>query len=181
MEIDELIQDCLRQNRHSQKEFYQLTCDRLMNISRRYSSDMHEAKDILQNAYIKIFQNLKRFDSRKGNLDAWLTKIVINEALQFLRKRSAVRKNKEEIVQEKTYDLSPTILAKLYSEDLVKVLQKLPDGFRAVFNLHEVEGYSHREISTLMGITESTSRSQLTRAKKMLRELILGDKSLGIC
>lgn len=93
MEIDELISRCLKQDRGSQQELYNLTCDRLMNISRRYTADIHEAKDVLQNTYIKIFKNLGSFNSKKGNLDSWLTKITINEALQFLRKKRKLKIN----------------------------------------------------------------------------------------
>lgn len=85
------------------------------------------------------------------------------------------------ILRENIEELNPEILSQLYKEDLVKVVQQLPDGFRTVFNLHEMEGYSHKEISSLIGITESTSRSQLTRAKKLLRQLITSDENLGLC
>ena len=135
----------------------------------------------MQNAYIQIFKNLKSFDQQKGNLDSWLTKIVINEALQLIRKQKT-RVLKERDSQEQ-YEISssPDILKRLHAEDLLKILNQLPDVYRVVFNLNVVEGYSHREIGEMLHVTESTSRSQLTRAKQMLRKLLIEKKKLESC
>ena len=181
MDLDKLIKDCIANKRRSQKEFYLLTADKLMNISRRYTSNVHDAKDAVQNAYIQIFKNLHKFDQRKGNLDAWLTKIVINEALQILRKQKT-RVLKESISQER-YEVSktPDILKRLHAEDLLKILYQIPEVYRIVFNMNVVEGYSHREIGEIMNIKESTSRSQLTRAKQMLRKILIEQKKIESC
>lgn len=181
MEIDKLIFKCIRNDRQSQKQFYMLTADKLMNVSRRYTKDINDAKDILQNAYIKIFKNLKTFDNEKGNLDSWLTKIVINEALQLIRKntRQAIREQKS---NEQFEELStPEVISRLQAEDVMKLMAQLPDGYRIVFNMNIVEGYSHKEIALKLNITESTSRSQLTRAKRMLRDLLNDQKTAELC
>lgn len=181
LDIDKLIKSCLKNDRKSQKQFYLLTSDRLMNISRRYTSDINDAKDVLQNAYLQIFSKLKDFDIKKGELDSWLTRIVINEALQLLRKRKATL-IKEQISNMEFNEISrPEILARLQAEDVMKLIHLLPEGYRIVFNLSVVEGYSHKEISKQLDITESTSRSQLTRAKKMLRQLFIDQKTTELC
>ena len=181
MDIDKLIKGCIANQRVSQKEFYLLTADRLMNISRRYTSNIHDAKDVLQNAYIQIFKKIKQFDAKKGNLDSWLTKIVINEALQLLRKKKT-RTIKETNSQEQfEISTSPDILKRLQAEDVLRVLTRIPESYRIVFNMYVVEGYAHKEIAKLLTITESTSRSKLTRAKQMIRDLIVKQKKAESC
>lgn len=181
MQIDKLIIACIKNDRKAQKEFYMLTAEKLMNVSRRYTKDISDAKDILQNAYIKIFKNLKMFDNTKGNLDNWLTKIVINEALQLIRKNKKLSE-KENAGIEGFQELStPEVLARLQAEDVMKLMKLLPDGYRIVFNMNVVEGYSHKEIAKALDISESTSRSQLARAKRMLRDLINDQKIAELC
>lgn len=181
MQIDKLIKACIKNDRKAQKEFYLLTTDKLMNVSRRYANDISDAKDILQNAYIKIFKSLKMFDSDKGNLDNWLTKIVINEALQLIRKKKKLAE-KEHSGFEGFEELStPEVLSRLHAEDVLKLMRVLPDGYRIVFNMSVVEGYTHKEIAEALNISESTSRSQLTRAKQMLRNLLNEQKIAKLC
>jgi len=181
VEIQKLISNCIKNDRKSQKDFYLLTADRLMNVSRRYSNDINDAKDILQNAFIKIFKNLNKFDFDKGNLDSWLTKIVINEALQLIRKKKG-QMVKDKIMKEEFEELStPEILSRLQAEDVLNVTAQLPEGYRIVFNMNIVEGYNHKEIAEALGITESTSRSQLTRAKKLLKKLLIEQKNAELC
>ena len=152
-----------------------------MNVSRRYTKDIADAKDVLQNAYIKIFKHLKTFDKAKGNIDSWLTKIVINEALMLMRKKQNVL-IKSEMLESRHEELSnPEVLSRLHAEDLMKVMKQLPDGYRIIFNMNVIEGYSHKEIAIKLNITESTSRSQLTRAKYMLRELLSNQKKAELC
>lgn len=181
LEIDILIKKCANDHRPSQKQFYMLTADKLMNVSRRYAANMDDARDILQNAYVKIFKNIGDFDIKKGNLDSWLTRIVINEALQLLRKNKLHFNREQEAVEMYRMVSAPEIVKQLEAEDVLKVTHKLPEGYRIIFNLNVVEGYSHSEIANKLNISESTSRSQLTRAKKMLRELIVDLKRKELC
>lgn len=152
-----------------------------MNVSRRYTADINDAKDVLQNAYIKIFSKLGDYDSRIGNLDSWLVKIVINEALQHIRKA------KQNLIKDRLGDevfnelSSPEILARLNAEDVMKVVHELPEGYKLIFNMSVVEGFTHKEIAESLNITESTSRSQLTRAKKLLRDLLTNSKKTELC
>jgi len=181
LDIDILIKSCIRHDRKSQKQFYMLTADKLMNVSRRYSTDINDAKDILQNAYIKIFKCLDQFDIKKGNLDNWLSKIVINEALQYLRKQKRMTLADQIVQEDFTHLSNPEIIARLQAEDVLKVMNQLPDGYRIVFNMAIVEGFSHKEIAAQLNISDSTSRSQLTRAKRLLRELLNDQKITELC
>ena len=179
--IEQLIESCIKRDRKSQKQFYLLTCDRLMNISRRYTSDVNDAKDVLQNAYVNIFKNLHTFDLERGELDSWLCKIVINEALQLLRKKKNLMIKEERTQQVFASVSAPEVVSRLHAEDLMLLINRLPAGYRIVFNMSVVEGYSHKEIAEQLGINESTSRSQLTRAKKMLRDLLENQKITELC
>ena len=180
MEIDKLIKLCIKQDRKSQKEFYLLTCDRLMNISRRYTSSIDDAKDVLQNAYLQIFKCMSQFDFRKGTLDNWLARIVVNEALQQFRKKEKSKKITENSFSNDRID-PPNVLEKLAYEDLLKIVDLLPDGYKMVFNLHVIEGYSHKEIAGMLDISESTSRSQLTRARQFLQSIFIRYQKPELC
>lgn len=181
LDIDILIRKCAQDHRPSQKQFYMLTADKLMNVSRRYAANMDDARDILQNAYVKIFKHIADFDINKGNLDSWLTRIVINEALQLLRKNKLHFNREQEAVETFRTISAPEVMRRLEAEDVLKVTHKLPEGYRIIFNLNVVEGYSHSEIAEKLSISESTSRSQLARAKKMLQDLIVDLKRKELC
>ena len=175
--LQKLIEDCKRQDRLAQKKLYLHYADKLMNISLRYARDVHEAKDILQSAFIKIFTKISDFTIGEGSFEGWMSRIVVNEALQLYRKNKKIFYGETEI-----YDLSLTIEASavqdLEAEDILNLLKQLPDGYRVVFNLSVVEGYNHKEIGEILGITESASRSQLARAKKSLEEYFGSKKNI---
>lgn len=139
----------------------------LLTVARRYVTNNMYAEDVLQESFIKAFDKINHFDEKKGSLGAWLRKIVINTALKNLSKKCFT----QEIYPEVQYDISlhPSIYEKLDAEDLMKVINKLPDGYRQVFNLYVVEGYSHKEIGEMLNIREVSSRSNLSRAKEILR------------
>ncbi len=137
----------------------------------RYARHQMEAEDILQDAFIKIYDNISKFEF-KGSFEGWIRRIVINTALKNYSKKSF--KN-EQIGIDHFPDKSmePSIYADLHEEALMGLVDQLPDGYRLVFNLYAVEGYSHKEIADMTGIKESTSRSQLVKARKMLQNKII--------
>ncbi len=181
MELIKLLNRCIDGDRVSQKEFYLLTADRLMNICRRYTSNLSDAKDMLQNTYIQIFKNLKKFDPNKGHLDAWLAKIAINEALQLLRKRKTQLIKEAHSAEQFELSATPSILEKLQADDVLQLLHEIPEIYRVVFNLNIVEGFSHQEIAELLDIPIGTSRSHLSRAKKALRTKIEQQRKIKSC
>jgi len=144
----------------------------MKGICLRYGSNESEAEDVLQDAFIRIFRNLDSYTS-KGPLGAWARKITVNMALEQYRKNKA-QKNLTLVYDIK--DSNPTsddgAIEKLSLEDLLKKIQKLPVGFRTVFNLYAVEGYNHHEIGELLGISDGTSKSQYSRARVLLRQMI---------
>lgn len=179
MKQEELIRRCLLQQRESQKILYDSYADDLLAISVRYCGNLEEAKDALQNAFIKIFKQLKTYDPNRGKFKSWMIKIVINEALQLLRKKK-MHISQLDLVENK-YSYEPDIFSKMGTEDILNIIEQLPPGYKFVFNMYVIEGFSHREISESLNIAESASRSQLARAKKLLQELIAQQKIFKVC
>jgi len=135
----------------------------------RYSKNRDDALDALQNALIKILSNLHQFDRDKGSFKSWSTKIVINENLMLLRKKNL----QLEVIDSRLEDMEAYSIENSESsfskKELIQIIQALPNGYRAVFNLYVMEGYSHQEIADILSISIGTSKSQLSKAKKMLR------------
>jgi len=169
------IKDCKAGIASAQKLLYKFYVDRLFNVSVRYCRDTHEAKDVLQDSFVKVFQKIINFDGDLVQLESWMVKIVINTALQNYRKqkRTFYTEDKSFVFEEA---IPPSILNKLEYEEFKIIISKLPTDLRITFNLSFVEGYKHKEIASLLGIKESSSRTRLTRAKKLLRELIINAK-----
>lgn len=138
----------------------------------RYGGNSTNAQDILQNGLIRVFTALKQFDDKKGNFLVWSNKIMVNEALRFLQKQKRI--NFFESVDESHLQIGAenNIHSILSAKELVQLIQQLPDGYRTVFNLYTIEGYNHKEISQKLNISEGTSKSQLSKAKKVLRQWI---------
>jgi RNA polymerase sigma-70 factor (ECF subfamily) len=161
------IKLCIDGNRLAQKELYEAYKVNLFVLCQRYFSDLEDAKDALQEGFVKVFRDLHQYDEGKGHVASWIKKVFINTCLEKLRKR------KIDFQQITDYDLSfvydQDILSELNLKDLTKIIQKLPTGYRTVFNLYVIEGYNHQEIADQLGISESTSKTQLMKAKNMLR------------
>lgn len=167
----EIIQGCQKQNPRFQKALVVQYSGILMSVSRRYTRDDALAKDVLQEALIKILKSIPNYKDQ-GNFEAWLKRIVINCAITFINKSSFKNElyNIAELPEKST---APEIYSSLASDELLYLIAQLPTTYSTVFNLFAVEGYSHKEISQMLEIEESTSRSQLTRARGMLRKLLL--------
>lgn len=138
-------------------------------ICLRYAQNRAEAEDMLQEGLIGVFNNLKQYDHEKASFSAWSNKIMVNAALQYLRKWKNLNFNRD--IDDYTDQLSyaEDVFESLGAKELTSMVQKLPDGYRIVFNLYVVEGYKHKEIAEKLSISESTSKTQLLKAKKMLR------------
>lgn len=165
-----LWQDCLRGEHKAQKRLYDLYSHSLYLICLRYARDGQEAKDMLQEGFVKIFQDLGQFDIERGSLFTWMRRVVINACLQYLRKNRGFRWESLPSGGMETEYIEPWSEA---DEDqtrrLLTYLQQLPDGYRSVFNLHVMEGYTHQEIAEWLGISPNTSKTQLFKAKTLLR------------
>lgn len=164
----QLIKDCQRGVKTSQYELVKRYSGVLMAICRRYAKDEPSAKDVLQEAWIRIFTNINKYQSI-GSFEGWMKKIAVRCALTWLDKTHFQREtglmdfHLNESIQPDVYDY-------LGVEEIQKVVEELPIGFRTVFQLNVIEGYSHKEIGEILQISESASRSQLTRAKRQLQK-----------
>lgn len=145
-----------------------------MGIAIRYVKDENSAKDIVQESFLRIFTSIQKFDYQNENaFMAWIKRITINEAIRWLKKYNNHFLEVEESTHNEAYtSKNPSILSELYTQDLLTALQTLPQGYQVIFNLYVIEGFSHKEIGKTLNITESTSRSQLTRAKNTLKQLL---------
>ncbi|MCU0394063.1 MAG: sigma-70 family RNA polymerase sigma factor [Thermoflexibacter sp.] len=172
---NDLIADCLAGKRNAQEALYKKYSSKMLAICMRYLSDKAEAEDAMINGFIRVFSQLENF-RKEGSFEGWIRRIIVNEALAILRKKS---KMYLEPAENADYHSDYQIEEKhLEAEELMGMIQKLPTGYRTVFNLYAIEGYSHKEIAETLGITESTSKSQLNRARNMLKnELLKIDKS----
>ncbi|MCD8193321.1 MAG: sigma-70 family RNA polymerase sigma factor [Tannerellaceae bacterium] len=143
----------------------------MMGVCLRYVNDRETARDLLQDGFVKIFTSLGSY-SGAGSFEGWMRKIFVNCALEYLRKSDVLRESTDLDHTAELMQPDSSVIAKLSADELMKLVHELPSGFRTIFNLFAIEGYSHKEIGELLNITESTSRSQLTRAKQLLQRKI---------
>ncbi len=179
MELKDLIIGCKNNDRRAQKNLVDTFAPYLFAISKRYMRDDHEANDITQEAFIAIFGNIQNFRSEPYALKAWMRQITINTALQKIRKSYRTKEVMPETIQDDR-DEMPEIYGKFDVDDIMKIINELPDIYRQVFNMYVIDGYSHREIAKVIEQKESSSRAILTRAKKMLREKIFEIQKMAI-
>jgi RNA polymerase sigma-70 factor (ECF subfamily) len=167
-----LIQDCINGSRKSQKELYTMFASRMFAVCLRYAKNQMDAEDILQEGFVKLFNNLHRFRG-EGSFDGWVRRIFVNTAIEHIRRKNLTTTVGDGL-ENSILDKHKSALDNLYEKDLLSTANTLSDGYRTVFNLYAVEGYSHKEIAAQLGITESTSKSQFSRAKALLRTMITG-------
>lgn len=168
---EELIKGCADGNRASQKALYDRYCRKMMAICLRYAKSSAEAEDILQEGFTKVFANIKKFRS-ESRLDTWMTRIMINAALNLNRQKLYLLPMVD-VTEVSIHASEEVSLAQFNFSELILVVQSLPDGCRMVFNLFAIEGYGHKEIATLLNISEGTSKSQYNRAKNLMRSKLL--------
>ncbi len=167
----QLIEGCRKGDRLAQKELYEKYSRRMMGVCLRYVGDREMARDLLQDGFVKVFLSIDSY-SGLGSFEGWMRKIFVNCALEHLRKADVLRDASDLDYSSEQIQSDDSILSDISAGELLEMVQKLPEGFRFVFNMFVVEGYSHKEIGEMLHITESSSRSQLTRARQMLRKMI---------
>ncbi|MGV6860812.1 MAG: RNA polymerase sigma factor [Putridiphycobacter sp.] len=175
MTEEDLIKKCASGNALAQKKFYEKFAGKMMGVCLRYAKSTEEAEDVLQDAFIKIFNKIPVYE-KKGSLEGWVRRIVVNTALDSYRKNKKNQKNVEAESVDYLLESKSYIVESLNAEDLLVIVNNLPEGYKIVFNLFAIEGYSHKEIAERLGITESTSKSQYSRAKKALRDVLINNK-----
>lgn len=166
----QLIEACKQHDRMAQKKLYERFSPMAMGVCRRYVKRSEDAEDILVEAMFKVLTNIEKFKG-EGSFEGWVRRIVVNEALMFLRRQQHTT-HIGEWVQNLEEAGSYNIAHELQAQDILHLLGKLPQGYRTVFNLYVIEGYKHREIAEILGISINTSKSQLILAKKRMQELL---------
>ena len=175
--IDDLMAGCKAGDRKMQEMLYKLTASKMLAVCMRYAKDHMEAEDVLQMGYVKVFQKVKDYRG-EGSFEGWIRRIMVNTAIESYRKNlrtlSVVPIEDAYEQPSQGFDFSS-----LGMQDLMKVIQKLADGYRMVFNMYIIEGYSHKEIAETLGITEGASKSQLSRARAILQQEIIKMEGFG--
>jgi RNA polymerase sigma-70 factor (ECF subfamily) len=164
-----LIENCIRGDRKSQRDLYETYSAKMFAVCLRYAKNQMDAEDILQEGFVKLFSNLHRFRG-EGSFDGWVRRIFVNTAIEHIRRKNLTANSGE--VMESIQDTHKSALDSLYEKDLIRNTNTLSDGYRTVFTMYAVDGYSHKQIAKELGITESTSKSQFSRAKAILRNML---------
>ena len=166
----DLISGCINGDRKMQRELYERYSAKMFGVCLRYAGSTEEAEDILQEGFIKVFKKIGSYRG-EGSFEGWIRRIFVNTAIEQFRRKTYLQPitEREENSVEATY---LSVLDNLAEKDIVKLVQQLSPGYRTVFNMYVVEGYTHRQIAEALGISEGTSKSQLSRAKIILQELV---------
>ena len=173
---EQLVKKCLEKDSLAQKQLFKFYSKRMMGVCLRYSKDRDEAQEVLQIGFIKVFEKLTLYNG-KGSLEGWIRKVVVNTALDNIRKNKKYLDNVE--VDKIDYQLQNDDVNgydNLKAQDLLAIIQAMPTGFKTVFNLFAIEGYSHKEIAEELNISVSTSKSQYSRARAYLKRIIIEEK-----
>ncbi len=168
----------MQNNSASQRMLFDAYAGKMMSVCYRYAGNHHDAEDLLQEAFVKIFAHIHQF-KWEGSFEGWMRRIVVNTALKFLQKKKL---QVTEVNEATTGNLqvAPESISYLQAEQLMLLLNKLPEGYRVVFNLYVIEGYDHDEIAKMLNIQAGTSRSQLVKARKMLQGMIKKNETITI-
>ena len=167
-EEKEIIRLAIENNRSAQQKIYVQFSSKMLSVCRQYVKDIHQAEDIMMTAFMKVFSNLKNFQ-HNGSFEGWIRRIMVNECISHIRVQKKVSFIEDENYFEESFN---NIESRFSVDDIQFLIDSLPDGYKIVFNLSAIEGYKHKEISSMLGITEGTSKSQLSHARKMLKEQI---------
>jgi len=176
----DLINGCMKGDRRMQEELYGRFSPRMYAVCLRYAGNTEEAEDILQEGFIKVFKKLDSFRS-EGSFEGWVRRIFVNTAIEHFRRKRylmPVTEKEENTIEGKF----TSVLDELGAKDIMALVQELSPGYRTVFNMYVVEGYTHKEIADMLGISEGTSKSQLSRAKVILQDMVRTyiDKQRGV-
>jgi RNA polymerase sigma factor (sigma-70 family) len=166
----DLLEGCRRGDRKMQHELYNRFAPKMYGVCLRYASNAEEAEDILQEGFIKIFNKINSYRG-EGSFEGWIRRIFVNTAIEHFRKKiylQPISETEENTVEGKYL----SVLDSLAEKDIIQLVQQLSPGYRTVFNMYVVEGYTHKQIAEMLGISEGTSKSQLSRAKLILQDLV---------
>ncbi len=166
----DIIEGCIKGNRNSQKSLYEHFAGKMLAVCMRYAKDRAEAEDMLQEGFLKVFQSIEKFKG-EGSFEGWIRRIMIYNAINHYKHR--MRTFKEDL-DATNYDAPyhDDIVDKISVKEIIALVQHMPEGYRMVFNLYAIEGYTHKEISEQLGIAIGTSKSQYARAKQLMQQML---------
>lgn len=170
-----LIELAVSNNRAAQQKLYTQFSPKMLSVCRQYIKDVQQAEDIMIMAFMKMFTNLNKFQFN-GSFEGWVRRIMVNESISYLRVHKNIKFIDDETFFEERFN---NIESQFSVEDIQLLIDNLPDGYRMVFNLYAIEGYKHHEIATMLDISEGTSKSQLSHARKMLQNQINKSKNFS--
>lgn len=168
---DELLKGCLRNSRKHQHALYERYAGRMFSVCKRYAKNDAEAEDFLQEGFVRVFEKLAHFRS-EGSLEGWIRRVIINTALQQIRSQRTSPFTEDDIDDIRPIAIMDDTLEEMSAKEIAEVINRLPNGYKTIFNLYVVEEFSHKEIAEQLGISEGTSKSQLARARGLLQKLI---------
>jgi len=166
----DLIKGCISGDRRMQELLYKKFSPKMYAICLRYAGNNYDAQDLLQEGFIKVYKNLEKFRN-EGSFEGWMRRVFVNTSIEHFRRKvnlNSITENEEKGIEDSTWN----VLDSLAERDIIQLIQELSPGYRTVFNLYVVEGYSHKEIGDILGISEGTSKSQLARAKMILQKKV---------
>lgn len=175
--VDSLLEGCKKGDRKAQESLYKALSSKMMGVCMRYAKDTNEAEDVLQMGFVKVFQKVSEFRG-DGSFEGWIRRIMVNTAIESYRKNL---RNLNVVDIDEVYDQPQSTfdMSGLEMKDLLKMVQELSNGYRLVFNMYVIEGFSHKEIAAELGISEGASKSQLSRARSILKEKIIKMEGLN--
>ena len=168
MSLEQLISNCKKNDTKAQSQLYKLFSSKLFSICLKYSRNYAEAEDNLQDSFMTIFKKIEQYNNR-GSFEGWIKRITINTALQRYREKSVFKIVNEENIKDVSVEIEDDDIS---IDFLLKIIQELPDRYRLVFNLYVLDGYSHKDVAKMLSITTGTSKSNLARARSILKEKI---------
>ena len=171
MTEEDLLHGCLRNNASAQKELYLRFSSKMLGVCYRYAHNREDAEDMLQEGFIKVFSQIRSFEGR-GSLEGWIRRIMVHTCINILKKNKKFNESVDLIHANSLQVREDAIPSIMQAKEVVECIRLLPIGYRTVLNLFALEGFSHREIADMLDIEESTSRSQYTRAKAMLEDIL---------
>lgn len=171
-EVLDLISECKNGSRTAHKKLYDIYKVKMFTLCLRYMSNKQDAEDMLQEGWVKVFKELNSFDNSKGTFYGWIRKIFVNTNLEFLRKKRIYFDDLADSVISIDYSYEMDIIGSMSLKEIVDILQSLPNGYRSVFNLYVIEGFTHKEIGEILNISPNTSKTQLMKAKQMMQSKV---------
>lgn len=177
MTEEAILQGCLKNNAAAQKALYEKYSAKMLVVCYRYAHNREDAEDMLQEGFIKVFSQIHTFENR-GVLEGWIRRIIVHTCINILKKNKRFNESVDIIHASSLQVREESIPSIIQAKEVVECIRMLPIGYRTVLNLYAIEGFSHKEISSMLDIEESTSRSQYTRAKAMLEDVLVRKKIL---